>query len=387
MPSTPDHSDHLKPTGEAGAEPRAGSQTQTQTKATPPERPAPRAHRARGRFRRLPRWKKALILGAALILGVTAAGAGAAWGLVHRYESQVKHKDLLGDAAIPKQQQEQHFKNGPINLLLLGSDSRDGEANPQNVTGERSDTIMMVHVSADRTKAAFVSIPRDSYVDIPAGGTWKGGKNKINAALAFGGTALAAKTITQLTGVQFDGAMLADFAGIRNMVDAVGGVNVCLDRTVKSSFSSKVWAQGCHDMGGAEAEEFMRQRKNLPDGDFGRMQDQQLVVKSIIQKISSNGLLTNPFQLDKLIMTAARTLTIDKTLDLQQLALAVKSVPYGAVQFAQVPHSNPDLKTAAGSSVELDAQKSAAMFAAIRSDTIDQWIASNPASTQAGSGG
>ena len=349
---------------------------------TPAEPPA----RKRGRWRRLARWKQVLIVLVVLLVGCSAAGAGAAWGLVHRYESQVKHEDLLGDAVIPKKEQEQHFKDGPINLLLLGSDSREGEANPQHFTGERSDTIMMVHVSADRSKAAIISIPRDSYVDIPAGGTWKGGKNKINAAFAFGGSALAAKTITQLTGVQFDGAMIANFAGIRNMVDAVGGVNVCIDRRIKSTFSSKVWAVGCHDMGGAEAEEFMRQRKNLPDGDFGRMQDQQLVVKSIIQKVSSNGLLTNPLQLDKLLMTAAQTLTIDKSLNLQQLAMSVKGISYDAVQFAQVPHGNPDLKTAAGSSVQLDAEKSQSMFEAIRTDTIDQWITAHPASTKPGSG-
>ncbi|HLL64482.1 MAG TPA: LCP family protein [Micromonosporaceae bacterium] len=332
------------------------------------------------RFRALPGWRKTLIIAGVLLLIGATGSAAAAFGLVHRYESRVKHEDLLGDAAVPKN--EERWKAGPLNLLLLGSDSRAGEREEGKFAGERSDAIMLVHISADRSKAAIISIPRDSYVDIPADGTWKGGKNKLNAAFAHGGSALTAKTVSQLTGVPLDGAMIANFAGIRTMVDAVGRVNVCVPYDVDSSFSDRFWKKGCHEMDGAEAEEFMRQRMNVPGGDFGRMHDQQLVVKAIIEKVAAAGVLSNPLTFDKLLLTAAGALTIDKSLDLRELAMTVRDIRPASVQFATVPHRNPGLKTSAGSAVELDPQKAPALFQAIRSDAVEQWLAANPAPTK-----
>lgn len=350
---------------------------ETATEYTSSRLPSPVPAKRKG-FRGLPRWKKVLIVAGSALLAVALIAVGTAWALVGRYEGQVKHEDLLGDAAVPRNEQQQHFASGPINLLLLGSDSRAGTVDQNKVSGQRSDTIMLVHIAANRKQAAVISIPRDSFVDIPPGGSWSGGKNKINAAFAFGGAPLAAKTITQLTGVPLDGAMIADFAGIEKMVDAVGGVRVCINYDVQSTFSSRFWAKGCHQMNGAEAEEFVRQRKMVPGGDFGRMKDQQLVVQAIFTKVSSEGVLTNPLRLDRLLMTAAQTLTIDKSLNLRQLASVVMDIKPSAVRYATLPYTNPGLQTFAGSSVELDATKCASMFAAIRNDTIDQWIADNP---------
>ncbi len=339
-----------------------------------------RKERKRGWFRSAPRWARVLMV-TGLVLVLLAGGVGiSGWLLVHRYESQVAHQDILGDAPRPKK--EQHGQATPLNLLLLGSDSRLGETGKGTYPGERSDTIMLLHISASRSSAAIISIPRDSYVDIPAGGPWKGGKNKLNAAFAFGGAPLAAKAVIQLTGVPLDGAMIIRFAGLRKMVDAVGGVNVCVDYDVKSSNSSRIWRKGCHDMSGAEAEEFMRERKNVPGGDIGRMHQQQLVVQAVIAKVSGNGLLTNPLTLDKLLITAAQTMTIDNSLDLRQLALTVKDVKPGNVKYATVPYTRLDLKTPAGSAVELNQVKAGAMFAAIRSDTLDQWLIDNPPQTR-----
>jgi LCP family protein required for cell wall assembly len=318
-----------------------------------------------------------------IVLVVLASCVGVSgWLLVDRYEGQVQHDDILGDVA-PKKGDAQHWQPGaPLNLLLLGSDSREGETNKGKVGGERSDTIMLLHISAARDSAAIISIPRDSYVDIPAGGGWPGGKNKLNAAFAFGGAPLAAKAIIQLTGVPLDGAMIVRFAGLRKMVDAVGGVNVCVDYDVKSSFSTKIWRKGCHDMDGPEAEEFTRERKNVPGGDIGREHQQQLVVQGVIAKVSAGGLLTNPLTLDKLLITAAQSMTIDNSLDLRKLALTVKDIKPAAVKYATVPYSRLDLKTSAGSAVEINEVKAAAMFAAVRSDTLDQWLAANPPQTR-----
>ena len=327
----------------------------------------------------MPGWKKALLALSVLLLVVAGSVTGGGYLLYSRYESKVQRAALLPAAPVEEAAQvERNWASGPLNLLLLGSDSRATEAGGTSPIGERSDTIMLVHIAKTRDRAAIVSIPRDSYVDVPAGGNWKGGKNKINAAFAFGGASLTARTVRQLTGVTLDGAMIANFASIRDLVDAVDGVNVCVPYDVRSTFSSKVWETGCHDLDSAAAEEFMRQRYEVPGGDFGRMYNQQLVVKAIIAKISQSGTLTDPLALDNLISIGADSLTVDENLDLRDLAFAVKDIEPAAISYATVPYTSASLKTPAGSAVRLDAAKSAEMFAAIKDDTIDRWLTANP---------
>ncbi|MET7969988.1 LCP family protein [Micromonospora sp. NPDC005305] len=322
------------------------------------------------------RWQKTLVVLLSLVLiGGICGGAGALL-LVGRYEGKAHHEDLLGPVAVPKD--EQRWKSGPLDLLLLGSDSREGEPDEGRFGGQRSDTIMLVHLSKNLDRATIVSIPRDSYVYVPPAKGWKGGMNKLNAAFAFGGAPHAAKTITQLTGVKFDGALIANFASINKMVDAVDGVRVCIPYTVRSTFSDKVWEKGCHQLDGAAAEEFMRQRKAVPGGDFGRIHDQQLVVKAIAEKVAADGMLQNPLRLDELLVTAADALTIDKSLDLQELALVARDIKPAEIKFATVPYTSASLKTHAGSAVKLDDAKAKQMFAAIRDDTIQEWLAAHP---------
>ncbi|MDI6101157.1 LCP family protein [Actinoplanes sp. NEAU-A12] len=338
--------------------------------------------RRSGRFRAMPGWKKALLVLSVLML-VTAGGVtGGGYLLYSRYEGKIERAALLPEAPAEEiAQTERNWESGPLNLLLLGSDSRATESGGTSPIGERSDTIMLVHIAKTRDKAAIVSIPRDSYVDVPASGAWKGGKNKINAAFAFGGATLTAKTVRQLTGVPLDGAMIANFASIRDLVGAVGGVNVCVPYDVRSTHTTRVWAKGCHDLDSDTAEDFMRQRYDVPGGDFGRMYNQQLVVKGIIAKVSTNGTLTNPLELDSLISIGADSLTVDQSVDLRDLAFAVKDIKPAAISYATVPYTSASLKTSAGSAVKLDAKKSAEMFTALKDDTIDQWLAANPQKT------
>lgn len=327
--------------------------------------------------RKMRGWKKALIGLGVLLLIFVAGVTGGGFYLYHRYDRKVSRQDLLPDAAgsgLDAQQREANFKSGALNLLLLGSDSRATTPGGVSPIGERSDTIMLVHIAKDRKSATIISIPRDSYVYVPAAGSWKGGKNKINAAFAFGGAKLAVTVVHQLTGVPIDGAMIANFASINLLVDAVGGVNVCIPYDVKSTFSTKVWKAGCHDMHGAEAEEFMRQRYDVPGGDFGRIDDQQLVIKAVVTKVHHGGVLTNPLKLDQLISTAASALTVDKSLDLQKLALSVKDIRPDDITTATVPYTNAGLKTPAGSAVQLNMKQADVMFAAVRNDTIGEYL-------------
>jgi LCP family protein required for cell wall assembly len=329
-----------------------------------------------------PWWLKAGIIAGSVLVAVAGGGLALVYGLTSRYENKVARQDILEGVPMA----EIGDGNQPMNFLVLGSDSRQKqETQALDQTGSRSDTIMIVHVNRAKTGAFIVSIPRDSYVDIPAEGGWRGGKNKINAALAYGGANLAAKTVYNLTKVPLNGAMIVNFDGVHKMVEAVGGVNVCTPFAVKSSFSSRFWDVGCHDMTPAEAEEFMRQRYNVPGGDFGRIKNQQNVIKGLMKKVTSTDILTNPIKLDNLISTAAESLTVDQNMNLRDLVFALKGINPNSVKFATAPALGT-MTTDAGSSVELDMPGVAELFQAVLDDKTDEWLAAHPQSDVASIG-
>jgi anionic cell wall polymer biosynthesis LytR-Cps2A-Psr (LCP) family protein len=172
--------------------------------------------------------------------------------------------------------------------------------------------------------------------------------------------------------------MIVNLGGVKRMVEAMGGVHVCIPYTVYSTFTHRVWEKGCHDMGPDEAEEFMRQRKRVPGGDLGRIHDQQLVIKALADKITSARMLQHPLTLDKLITTAAHSVTVDEHMNITDLALQLKDIDSNNIKFATAPVARTDLQTSAGSSVELDSGGCAELFGAVRDDTIAQWLAGHP---------
>lgn len=338
-----------------------------------PVKPPPTLSQARRKL-----WLRALSVIGVLTLVLSGIAVAGALTLASRYEDKVERADILGDLPKPTIPERADEVGGPLNYLVLGSDSRSPD--PQAISdpnGERSDTIMILHVSRDLKSAFVVSIPRDSYVYVPAGGTWPGGMNKINAAFAFGGAKLAAKTVYELTKVPFNGAMIVNFDGVHTMVGQVGTVHVCIPYTVRSTFSTKVWPKGCHDMGPEESEEFMRQRKGVPGGDFGRIHDQQLVVKALATKISSSGLLLHPFALDKLIVTAASSVTVDNNTDIRDLVLKLKGIDPENISFATAPYLRT-MRTGVGSSVELDMPGVQELFRALIADDWHHWLTEHP---------
>lgn len=327
------------------------------------------------------RWLRLLgVVGAASVACSLVSVAGI-FALGISYEDEVEHADILKDVPRPTVTPPEE---GPYNYLILGSDSRSPD--PKNVAdpnGARSDTIMVLHVSKGLKTAFVVSIPRDSYVNVPAAGAWPGGNNKINAAFAFGGASLTAKTVYDLTMVRFDGAIIVNFKGINDMVSVVGTVHVCIPYAVRSTFSRTVWPAGCHDMGPTETEEFMRQRMGVPGGDFGRIYDQQLVVKALAKKIAATGMLTHPLMLDSLIRTAASSLTLDSGTELVDLASRLKGIDPESISFATAPHLRT-MDTDAGSSVELDMPGVRELFQALIADTWPEWLARHPQKVPSG---
>jgi LCP family protein required for cell wall assembly len=345
------------------------------------EPPSPRAlPPSTARRRKAPIWAKACVAFGAVLVILAGGALTAAYSLTARYESHVTREDILSDVPGKKSS----YSEGPLNFLVLGSDNRDADPTVKaDTVGGRSDTIMLVHIDKTLTNAYVVSIPRDSYVDIPASGNgkWAGGKNKINAAFDFGGAALTAKTVNQLTGVPLNGAFILDFNSVRKLVGIVGGVTVCIPYSMHSIHTARKWVKGCNYMTADAAQDFMRQRKTVPGGDFGRIQNQQRVVLAVAKKMMDKGLITSPTKLDKVLTTVADSVTVDEDVDLPDLALGLKNLRPANLKFTTAPFITDNLATPAGSSVELDPVKGEELYSAIRNDTMDQWYAANVTAT------
>lgn len=198
--------------------------------------------------------------------------------------------------------------NTSQNILLMGSDTRGqvGE-NIDDVKGSRSDTMMVVHISAKRDSVHVMSIMRDSWVDIPGHG-----KNKMNAALSLGGVPLAVQTVEGLIGSRIDRVALVDFEGFKGITAALGGVEVDNPAAFTSSHrAAHHFPQGTIVLNDEEALAFVRERYAFNDGDYQRVRNQQIFIKGVLRKILSTETLTNPLTINNLVSSIAPFLTVD----------------------------------------------------------------------------
>ncbi|NMA77100.1 MAG: LCP family protein [Actinomycetales bacterium] len=258
------------------------------------------------------------------------------------------------------------------NFLLLGSDKRSEEdAAAQGVSGQRSDVMMLVHVSEDDESVYITSFPRDLYVDIPGHG-----KDRINAALAFGGVSLAVTTVENYAGVPIDHVALIDFDGIEGLVDALGGIDV----QVPISFEADghQFTEGVQSMDGAQALTFVRQRKQFADGDFQRNRNQQAVLNGIAGKLISAETLSDPRKLSDTIETISPFLTTDGGLGagaMVELGLSLRSVRSGDLHFLSVPHAGPTTTSGGASVVATDEEAMDVLREALRTDDMGTYYA------------
>jgi LCP family protein required for cell wall assembly len=206
--------------------------------------------------------------------------------------------------------------------LITGSDSRQGLTNKQirkfstgfDIGGQRSDTIMVVHIPSGGGKPLLMSIPRDSYVPIPGYGS-----NKINAAFAFGGPRLLAETVQNLTGLRIDHFMEIGFGGFVRVVDAIGGVRICLKAPLDDPSSGLHLSKGCHTLSGGHALGFVRSRHTFNTQDLQRIQNQRIFLKALLTKLTSNGVIFNPFSSLPAASGVAGSLEVDDGTSLYQL--------------------------------------------------------------------
>ena len=254
------------------------------------------------------------------------------------------------------------------NWLITGSDSRQGLSRKQErqlatgvgIGGHRSDTVLLLHIPSSGP-AVLVSLPRDSYVNIPGFGM-----NKLNAAYAFGGPKLLAKTVQDATGLRVDHYMGIGFGGLVNVVDAVGGVRMCIPQNLDDPASGLHLKKGCQTLTGAEALGFVRTRHLFATQDLQREQNQRVFIKALLTKMTSVGTLANPFRAFSAANGAAGSLTVDKGTQLYQLmqvAFALRHPETSTVPIGSQP------QLAVGDVVIWDHTKATRLFDAMKNDT------------------
>ena len=282
-------------------------------------------YRRRG-WRRWLRPRRVLAILAGLVALIVVAGVAVYFSV----SSKLTKADVLTPTS---------FTSAGTNWLITGSDSRAGlnrtEENQlalgHDISGSRSDTIMLLHVPSNGTRPTLVSLPRDSYVPIPGHGY-----NKLNAAYDFGGPKLLVQTVQNVTRLPINHYMGIGFGGLVNVVNDVGGVQMCLKAPMKDPKAGLNLKAGCQTLNGDQALGFVRTRA-FAEGDLQREQDQRILIKGILTKMTSAGTLANPFAIVPAANGAASAITIDQGTGLTQLisvAFALRSpvtttVPFG----------------------------------------------------------
>ncbi|MDH2424002.1 LCP family protein [Sphaerisporangium sp. TRM90804] len=302
-----------------------------------PQRPASRRTRAGARG----------VLLAGALSGAVLVGSGALWVLSSYAAGQIKsvNAGTTGSDA-----------RGAMNILLVGVDKRDDLTRQQQnrlhlgrEVGQRSDTIMVIRLSEDHSKVTVVSLPRDSWVDIPGKGA-----HKINSAYALGGAPLAVRTVAAATGMTIHHYVEVNVLGFINVVDALGGVSVCTPVAINDVKTRFQLAPGTYELDGVKALFYARTRATARS-DLDRIDRQQQVISALLQRALSGGTLANPAKLADLVGSTLKTLTVDEALakDLLGLANQLKDVSTDDVTFATVPLSNVNYTAPTGESAVL----------------------------------
>jgi LCP family protein required for cell wall assembly len=338
----------------------------------------------RGRPR--PRWGRIALVAGALIVVIGLVAGISLYGYANGLDDDLKRTDAFADITGGRPAKE---VEGVLNILLVGSDSRDPDAPQDSGSQWRADTLMIMHIPSDHKSAQLVSIPRDLWVNVPDsnnGECGSGSRHKINAAFAFGGLPRAVRTVECMTDVHLDHVMAIDFGGFKEVTDALGGVDLKVDRTITSIHKPyRKFTKGTMHMSGAEALDWIRQRKQFPRGDFDRMRHQQEFLKALMDKAASTGTLTNPAKLNSFLKAVTAAVTVDEQFSLTDMAVQFRSLRGENLTFLTSP--NLGSQTIAGQSVVVsDREKALALYEAMAADKMAGWMAANKKPAASGGG-
>jgi LCP family protein required for cell wall assembly len=284
-----------------------------------------------------------LFKGLGLILGATLAITGIS---IWEFSNSVKANEIVIAGA------QKADINGPINMLLVGSDTRAGMGTAYgSETSTLADVIILLHVSADRKNAVALSFPRDLMVAWPAcpststppgPGYLPQSLGQINATIANGGPGCTLLTVEKLTGVKIPYLAMINFKGVIEMSNAIGGVDVCVAQEISDPYTQTYLKPGKYTLQGKAALQFLRTRHGVGDGsDLARISNQQTFLTSLVRKVKSQGVLTNPVYLYSLATAAARNMQLSQSLNdvgvMVGIASALKNVDLDKITFLQVP--------------------------------------------------
>ena len=323
-------------------------------------------HSSKELGRRLAR-RVGLSLLAVTIFVVSAAGF--AWHNIQSRIAWFNIDSLLTEEDRPGTKPPDSYEGRAVNLLILGTDSRAGNNNVDGSQGDdevsvaRSDTALVMHISADRKRVDAVSIPRDTLVDIPECTTLDGGKTDssedapFNSAFANGagsssddkkavasGAACTLKTVEKLTHVRIDDFVVVDFSGLSKVVDSLGGVHVQVDEAIDDSeYTGFKLDEGCQKLNGENALQYARVRHGVSDGsDISRIARQQNLMRAMASKALSSSLLTQSGFLTSTLETLTTSERIGQIGNLSGLAYSIQGVGIDKINFITMPHEPAD---------------------------------------------
>ncbi|MFI8300369.1 LCP family protein [Streptomyces nigra] len=345
-------------------------------------------------------WVRRGAVGAGVLL---LAAAGTGWLVYAKLDGNIT-PDEAAAAELARYEKERPSAavRGAQNILVIGSDSRAGDGNRRygrDSGTERSDTTILLHLSADHRSATAMSIPRDLMVDVPGCRRTEGGRSRpmfamFNYAFQVGGSACTIRTVERMTNIRVDHHMVVDFHGFKEMVDAVDGVEICLTKPIRDKAAKLRLPAGKVTLDGEQALGYVRARKSLGNGsDTDRMERQQRFLAALVHKVRSNDVLLNPVRLYPVLDAATSSLTTDPALaslrGLYDLVRSVRDIPTERVQFLTVPRESYVYNANRDQLVEPEAQR---LFERLRldlpvavADSRGKSPASRGESTQGGS--
>ena len=253
---------------------------------------------------------------------------------------------------------------GPIDVLLLGSDNRLRWEDPAD---RHADTVMMIHVPADRSRTYLISLPRDGEVKLPGGQ-----QAKLTETLYHGGPELTEKIVSELTGVDFDARVTVDLRALRVVTAAVGGVDMCLPQPVRSLSTGKKFPKGCLHVGAADVSPLLQARYDLKHGSYDRDRTAQRFLRSLAAKLTGDGTLGDPARLQALVRDAKDGIDLDGDV----AALLTGAASLGSAEVVGV--SEPSFNSTAAGRERIYPKVGPALYAAIRGDALEAWARGNP---------
>ncbi|MEU0153210.1 LCP family protein [Micromonospora fulviviridis] len=361
----------------------------------------------RSMWRGVPRWARVCTILGVVMMVLSGSVLVGYHVLVARYEGAVGKGDLFGDQAAGAKAKKSDIK-GPLNILLVGIDPRNPRTRPL------ADSIMILHVPAGMDRGYLFSLPRDLRVEIPdfPKADYSGGTDRLNAAMSHGsavagqnpsaaqGFELLAKTVQQVTGIErFDAGAIINFTGFKKIVDAMGGVDMYIERDVRSEHlqpdgtprqlkpgggsylgPQAVYKKGNAHLEGWQALDYVRQRyprNGVPDADYGRQRHQQQFVKAMVSQAFSADVVANPVKLDRVLRAAGQSLVFNgRGNSVVDFALALKDIRADSIETIKLPGG--PVESSRGYQGEQLLPPAEDFFAALRNEQVDAFLLEHP---------